>query len=192
MCVISAHSGAPSAPLVPKKCSSYTNVISRYWSNMCSRYWSHSFCLHQAVAAEMSSLLLTRRSACIWSGIIDLFRLLWLAYSIELLFIIAHFMSICLGLAALVSRRVNRPKAGHAALTGMSFLFRSTLLTGDSLVKFLLDHFFLEAAHLQESSYDWQGDLGKREYLEKRKCLDLSGRKGALCSRLCSILHQYL
>lgn len=118
-----------------------TNVISRYWSNMHSCYWSCSFCLNQAVAAEMSSLLLTRHSACIWRGIIDLFRLFWLSYSFELLFIISHFMCICLVWAVFVSRRVSRPKAGHAALTGMCFLFGSTLLTGDSLVKFLLDNF---------------------------------------------------
>lgn len=145
---------------------------------MCSRYWSHSFCLHQAVAAEMSSLLLTRRSACIRSGIIDLFRLLWLPYSIELLFIISHFMSICLGWAALVSHRVNRPKAGHSALTGMCFLFGSTLLTGDSLVKFLLDLFFFGSCTLAREFLRLTGGFREKRIFGKKQMFRSQWKKG--------------
>lgn len=101
----------------------------------------------------------------------------WL-YSIELLFIISHFMSICLGWAALVSRHVIRPKARHAALTGMCFLFRSTLLTGDSLVKFLLDHFFFGSCTLAREFLRLTGGFREKRIFGKKEMFRSQWKKG--------------
>lgn len=118
------------------------NVISRYRSNMPSRYRSHPFCLHRADAAEMSSLLSTWRPACIWSRITHLVRSLSHLWCSSWGFLSLTF---CLsGSRELLSSRfrcATPPNAGHATSTGMCFLFISTLLTGDSLVKFLVDNF---------------------------------------------------
>lgn len=155
------------------------NIISRYWSNMRSPYWCHSFCLHQAIAAGVSSHGLEWCWACFSNCLPPL--------TLEPEFL-PH--TLCLIWAAFVSCSVNLPKSGHATLTGMWFLFASNLLARDSLDKFLLENFFLEAKNWRQSS--WHGDLGEKENIWKtRKCLDLSGRKEALCSRLSSILCHY-
>lgn len=140
------------------------NIISRYWSNMCSPYWSHSFCLHQAIAAGMSSQGLKWCWACFWSGIIDLVTSLIVLHPWHLSQ--SSYITLSVSSELRLSHVPHLPKSGPS-LTGMWSLFILTLLTGDSLDKFLLENFFRSKNLATEFLWLTRGFRENQEYLEK-------------------------
>lgn len=193
MCVISDHTGPPSTPLVlwkRSRCKYHFQILIKYAFS----YWSHSFCLHQVIAAGMGSPRSLWCSACFRGGITDLVRSLvvlhpWhLSWSSCLTLSVVFVSSeLCLSHVASICQILNTLPQQECAFYSDRLYSREILWINSSW------RISLEAKSWRLSSYDWQRDLGKRGNIwETRKCLDLSGRKGALCSRLGSILHHYL
>lgn len=138
MCVISAHSGAPSTPLVPWKCSRckyHFQILIKYALSLLIAFFlsSSGHCSgDEFMLIDMALGMFLEWNH--WLGQVSN-CLTPLSFELELR---SHtFCCFCLISAAFVPCCVNLPNPGHA----MCFLFGSTLLTEDSLDKFLLENF---------------------------------------------------